>query len=94
VTLAQTACSFALADVSLVDASCMSFFTVACSRFVHVLLSLLLLAAEGMSLFYFSVVSFPLAPLQAPLLNVIQLLSDVAVLTNITDTLSEPILQL
>jgi len=62
--------------------------------FVKVLFSLLLFAAEGASLFYLSVVSFPLAPFQAPLLYVIQVLSDVTVRPNITDTLSEPFLQL
>jgi len=60
--------------------------------FVQVLHSLLLLAAEGVSHFYFPVVFFPLAHFKAPLLYVIQLLSDVTVLPNIT--LSEPFLQL
>jgi len=58
--------------------------------FVQVLLSLLLLAAEGV-FFIFAVVSFSPAPFQSPLLYVIQL-SNVAVLPNITDTLSEPVL--
>jgi len=52
--------------------------------FVKVQHTFLLLAVEGMSHFYLSVVFFPLALFQAPLLYVIQLLSDAAVLPNIT----------
>jgi len=56
--------------------------------FVKFLISLLLLAAEGVFLIF--QFSLPLAPFLAPLLYVIQLLSDVTVLPTITDTLIKP----
>jgi len=96
VPLTCTYCMFfcCTAVVILVDASFISSFAWLAHVFVQGLHSLLLLAAEGVrvSPFYFSVVFFRLAHFQASLLHVIQLLSDVAVLPNIT--LSEPFLQL
>jgi len=87
-----TDCMFfcSIETLILVDASFMSSFAVACLCFCSSSAFSSSLSCWRSESFYFSAVSFPLAPFQAPLLYVIQLLSEVAVHPNTTDNLSEP----